>query len=454
MSEVAEQVRGLVAGWDDRPWVLGVVTGPGSEEWNADAAVELAQAVGERRRPAFLANLSPELEALDRAFEAERGPGLTDVLAGEGTFADIARKASDRSFAYLPAGEGATLPGELLEAAALGQLAERLRDAGGSLLVVLPRGAVEQMHRTEWLDGYVAFAPEGATATFSGRLPALGRLEPPTGEPVEAAEAPGRWRRHRDQKEFPAAKVAIGVALLLALGGGWWWFAERSTPDEGSVAGAATEVLEEGREADAREAGTGGSGDPAAGDPEADAASGSVRAEETGPPPPDAGTLLPYSVLIASYASPRDASDRARRLAERMDEVFFVAPTPVQGRLYHRVFAGSHPDTSSAGRLMRRLVEVGAKDEARTWDVRPVRWTYELGIYWDRGAAVERRSGLQRAGVPAYLLPAPTDGDSVWRVYAGAYEDSTAAAALGELIREAGQEPQLVRRRGPGRAVE
>lgn len=447
MSEVAEQVRGLVAGWDDRPWVLAVVTGPGSEEWNASAAVELAQAVGERRRPAFLANLSPELEALDRTFEAERRPGLTDVLAGEGTFADIARTASGRSFAYLPAGEGAALPEELLEAASLGRLAERLREVGGSLLIVLPRGAVEQMHRTEWLDGYVAFAPEGATETFSGRLPALGRLEPPAAGPVGSAEALGRWQRHRDRKGFPAAKVAIGVALLLALGGGWWWFAERSTPDDGSVSGAATEAVGKGRGAEAREAATGGAGEPSAVGPEADTAPGPERAE-------DAGTPLPYSVLIASYASPRDASNRARRLAERMDELFFVAPTPVQGTLYHRVFAGSRPDTSSAVRLMRRLVEMGAKDEARVWDVRPVAWTYELGIYRDRGAAVAKRTGLQQAGVPAYLLPAPTDGDSLWRVYAGAYEDTTAAAALGELIRDAGEQPELVRRRGPGQAVE
>jgi len=100
---------------------------------------------------------------------------------------------------------------------------------------------------------------------------------------------------------------------------------------------------------------------------------------------------------------------------------------------------------------MRELVEAGAKEQVRAWDVRPVRFSYELGTYDERRAADRRVDELQEAGIPAYRLDGGTEQELNYRVYAGAYESEQAAEVLGQTLEDAGETARLVTRRGRAR---
>ena len=65
-----------------------------------------------------------------------------------------------------------------------------------------------------------------------------------------------------------------------------------------------------------------------------------------------------------------------------------------------------------------------------------------------RPAAEERATELRGRRIPSYVLPAVAGGDTVWQVYAGAFESREAAVRLGEMLAEAGVEGELVTRRG------
>lgn len=284
--------------------------------------------------------------------------------------------------------------------------------------------------------------------------------EPPAPEAFEApgedAEDEGAWRRHRRSSGPPWGRIAVGTAAVVALAGGWWWFAQRTGPaDAGAPAGgeqvaaadtggadaagpADTAAVEDGGE-EAQEAAGSGRERTAAG---AEGAPGSAVAE--------AATGLPRSVLVASYSSGSQAREAAARLRDEQGGTWIVAPTPVRGSLYWRLFAGALPDAAAGGELMARLVDRGVKDRARDWDVRPTPWAYRAAVHADREAAESRARELRDRGLPAYVLPAPGREGTVWQVYAGAFETRDAADRLGEMLSEAGVEAELVRRRGEG----
>ncbi len=163
-----------------------------------------------------------------------------------------------------------------------------------------------------------------------------------------------------------------------------------------------------------------------------------------------AGVVLPYSVLVASYVTYEDAAARRDELKEQGGLVF-VAPTPIRGRLYYRVFAGAVEDRVQADDLMARLVEQGSKERERDWDMRPVRLAFalqDLSSEEEAEAEVERLHG---SGVPAYVLAVGDTTGAVYRLYSGAFESEAAAAPADSLISATGQEATLVTRRGEPR---
>jgi cell division septation protein DedD len=97
---------------------------------------------------------------------------------------------------------------------------------------------------------------------------------------------------------------------------------------------------------------------------------------------------------------------------------------------------------------MRELVDAGAKEQLRAWDVRPVRFSYELGMYSERREADRRIDELQEAGIPAYRLEGGTEQEPNYRVYSGAYESEQAAEVLGRALEDAGESARLVTRKG------
>ncbi len=160
-------------------------------------------------------------------------------------------------------------------------------------------------------------------------------------------------------------------------------------------------------------------------------------------------TSLPYSVAIAAYSAYDDAVARQRKW-ERPDLTVYVAPTPVRGVVYYRVFAGLLPNRDQAERLMAQLVREGIKDTIRNWDVRATRYVFDFGTYPDARDAGAAAESLRGQGVPAYVVPAAgaDGGRPAYHVYAGGYESAEAARPLRERIVEAGIEPRLVERVG------
>ncbi len=199
-----------------------------------------------------------------------------------------------------------------------------------------------------------------------------------------------------------------------------------------------------------------GNGGEAALTPPLEAAAETIAVTEAATTAPGTGeaavtvpqTALPFSVAIASYSAFDDAEARRRKLT-RPDLPVYVAPTPVRGVVWYRVFAGVLPERAQAEELMAQLVREGIKDTIRGWDVRPARFAFSFGTYntaRDAGAVVDT---LFEQGVPAYIVPARRAGDEVgFHVYAGGYESEEDARVLRERIERAGLEGKLVERVG------
>ena len=445
--------------WPEGGRVVGVIADPSDPAWTGRALLKLLRAVGERRRPAFLLDLAPETSNLTARFGAAGSDGFAEVAEGTASLAGIAHRRPEIDGAYLPCGMGSSGE-ELAGSKQLTALAGRVRDGGGVLLVVLDRRAARSAAATGWPDGWLPVGDVESAAggeALPGDLPEVGRIERRESD----GRASGRWRRHRESGEFPTLRVVGGILLLAALAGAWWWYANGVTDGRppasgpGGAGAAGTTAAGTIPAADVRPAAAtdGEASTPAAratGEAGEEGA-GSAGASDGSEAGADEGSTLQYSVLIASYASAADARERVRQLSRQVDGLYFVAPTPVQGALWHRVYAGSLPDREAARGLMERLVEAGAKGEARAWDIRPVPWSFRLAgdfgrDFDDRSAARSWARQLRERGVPAYVLPA-ANGDA-YRVYSGAFESRVDAEALEARLQEAGVAAELTRRTG------
>lgn len=230
------------------------------------------------------------------------------------------------------------------------------------------------------------------------------------------------WRRHRRRSRPPWGRMAAAGLVLLALFGGWWWFARGagSRPATADVPSTGATV-------------------PAVDTSTADSAA-------TEPVVPSSAPELRWSVLVASFEGASGAREQAEAWAG--DGLYLIAPTAVDGTTYWRLYRGAVSDRSAAEAINRGLVERGRKSSASRWDVRPTRLAFRIDVHRDRAAASARAEALGADGVPAYLVRAAVDGDTVWQVYAGAYEARTEAAPLRERLREADVDAELVTRRG------
>lgn len=301
-------------------------------------------------------------------------------------------------------------------------------------------------------------AAEGGPAGVSSRSDPSGGEEPrasgSNGTGTEERQAEGRWRKHRRSGKAPWGRIALGVLAILLLAGGWWVFA-RTAANGAAGGGASGDVASTAAAGDlgADVDGAGGEAEPAPGGEAAivDTAAGEASPDDRSRPSPESvassAPELTHSVLVASYASLEQARGVAEAWSREDGVLYFVAPTRVDGDVFHRLFAGAHSSSDDAERAMERLVEMGRKDSARAWDVRPAGLAHRLRTTRDESEATELRDRLVGDGVPAYVLLAAADGDTVYQVYAGAYERAEQSALAGAL-RAAGRDADLVTRRG------
>lgn len=447
----------------NRALIVALVYAEEDADDGAATAHSLAMELGRRREHTLLTSSASGPSPLDLLLGGADGEGLSGALEGRARLTEIAIQPVDRPFVYLPAGRRPRVMADPLASDLFASFVERVRERGGTLLLLLPEGQLAEVAVGDLLDGYVALGDavaegrsdlrmygrlqvsgleEFATApTALDALPDAEMADVPVPDPLATDTGPPQvvvgWRRHRAPAGFPVRRVAIGGGAIAALFIGWWL-----------IGGALRAPM-------------GAEAEPTMSSP---ASSGAVM-EATGPEPEipaltaaDAEAAvglapeLPYSVLIASYAARSDAEDRLARLRRGDGGPYFVVPTLIRGVLYHRVFAGARPDAESARALMTELVESGRKDDVSAWHVRPARLAYLLGAYGTRAEADARQEAATAAGVPAYTLSAALEGsldpDSVFQVYAGAYESPVAARALIPLLESAGEDAELVDRRG------
>ncbi len=147
---------------------------------------------------------------------------------------------------------------------------------------------------------------------------------------------------------------------------------------------------------------------------------------------------LGYSLALASYRDPGAALGRAEALGRLLPGVaFIVAPIRVDGATYHRLLAVAG-DMDDARALRGRIGSVTPGDDSNAWIVRSTPLAFELAVASD---VEEARMLVERAGsqgINAYIVVQNGVDRQIVLVLAGAYGEVDEAAALGNLLADAG----------------
>ncbi len=437
--------------------------------------LEMAELVASHRPRTLLVSLVSGLAGVETLLDLKDAPGLSEVVRGECRVKDVAVHPPGRAFLLVPAGVTPMSAADFGRAPAFRHLLDA-GGRGGTLLLLAEADQVAELtqvlaaHDGPAFDGLVVLGADRLPADVAPDIRMLAHVEVtdspsptgpssqpetssgtgfsrPTGTPSilagrRATRRPrGRlaaWVARVRQREFlrgARGVVVVWLAAILAVWlvwqalSGWPAFQESlDVSSEGST--AARPPLSSPRE----EA--------------VEVIAGDTSAAPVEPSPAgDAGAELLYSVLVASSVAWEDAAAKRDQVL-RAGELAFVAPTPVRGRLYYRVFAGALEDRMEARALMVRLVDRGIKERERDWDMRPTTWALSLGEYRSREDADAERERLHEAGLPAYVLSVGDSAEVSYRLYSGAYESEAAAAPADSILSAAGLGVTLVARRG------
>jgi cell division septation protein DedD len=475
---------------------------PQQFDWALTAAIEIARKLAEQGK-VVLVDAGAGGALLAEKLRVGHEGGIVDVLFRGASFSAMARRPVTEKFFFLPLGVSAARHEVLFQHPRWLKIAERLTDADAHLLTCVSAadwvvsGPISGFESCIILNGsgHDVELPAGARRVAEFLAPpkireaaTVGQQEGPAGDGLDEVET-GAPELQEEGRVEPASESSDAAALVdspavtakserapVVLG--------VSEPEDASRPSAYWDSLGRWR-GRARLAGlgplgrritaaaavvaavvtvavlwavlrTGGAPDEASVF-QAVAETTAVPAPVTPPPANDdrpggrpRGVGLPYSVAIASYSSFEDALARQKRLA-RNEMPVYVAPTPVRGVVYYRVFAGLLAERSEAEALMAQLVREGIKDTVRAWDVRQAQFAFSFGTFDSAREAGKKLEELIQLGIHAYRVPvgAGTAESAVaYHVYAGGYETREAAAPLREQIETAGLSAELVERVG------
>ena len=340
MSEISRRAGAVVDRWPSGGLAVAVLPDPADPSRSGRTAVDLVEAVAERRKLTVVVDLAPAASDLATRLDADLAPGLADVESGEIPMWEAMHRDIESGAFYLPRGARRSA-GELVDSASLKALGDRVRRRGGVLLVILDRATTAAVDSAGWMDGHVRLGegPQDA-ADSDDELPDLGRLviEPPSHQegadertrsgpggvphdplPEPEADAPGRAESprvvfpHEPATSRPwshrvAAGLAVAAVLALAalgasavLGGSEWGL-------PGGLTGGA-----EGRGGEFTDSPVPGSEGAAVGsvasspDPDVRASRGAEETASPAPalsrPVPDPGVARPLDARVFEAAS-------------------------------------------------------------------------------------------------------------------------------------------------------
>jgi hypothetical protein len=159
-------------------------------------------------------------------------------------------------------------------------------------------------------------------------------------------------------------------------------------------------------------------------------------------------TVLGYSIVIASFGSLEEATERQREMAG-VSAMYYTAPTTVSGSVHFRLYAAMLHDRDDASAFLSRLVSEGVKAGFRDWDIRPTAFAFFLGSHTSRREADAAIARLLDQGIPAYRVPAASGGAAAgYHVYAGGFETAQEAQYLHDVLARVGLDAELVERVG------
>lgn len=450
--------------------------------WAVRAATRIAEAVMASGGEVTLVDAAMTDPRLHRELSASNGEGIADVMLF-GASPEHVSTPTAMGFAFIAAGSSAGDPEAVLTAGGWARVIPALTAWGRVLLVYALADAPGADSLATRFDGVVALAERREIDAVLAVLPEAvhvnGVVCPPeeAGEPVEAGagrvdgvsvdaeegpapelagvgkdeeqvveqagSGPRTARRGRSSNRVLVLRNLL-IAVLFVVAG--WLVWDRLGPmiTNGGV-GANGGAISAPAASASESSPSSGRGTPDAA--RASALSALPAPAIAGRP---SGQPLPYSVAIESHPNGDVAMQRVRALARRDSSTeFFVSPVTLDSSVYYRVMAGPLADSASAATLMKALVREGAKTTADAWSIRPTPYSFLVGDYPTRAAALALRDSLARERIPTYIVPEPySSGVLAYRVYAGAFEGPSLSVTMAEMLRKAGISPNLVRRTG------
>lgn len=196
MNDFEDQIRGIVDDWPEEGYVVGVLPDRSDPKWSGRAVLELIEAADRSGGPSVVVDLAPGGTDLASRFEAGGGPGLAEMADGEVELWEISHRSDLHRAVYVPEGTGGT-GSEMAGSGTTARLAEKMRDRGRLLVVVLDRGGAEGAASAGYLDGFVRIGDADGADEYEG-VAELGRI---TGRPGDGG--PGERRRMPETREGP-----------------------------------------------------------------------------------------------------------------------------------------------------------------------------------------------------------------------------------------------------------
>ncbi|MFH1069230.1 MAG: AAA family ATPase [Candidatus Glassbacteria bacterium] len=259
-------------------------------------------------------------------------------------------------------------------------------------------------------------APAGEPETAK-----TGRAQSAEERPEDAVPQP--WERGKDslwRRLSATARKVLVVLLLALLGAAAAWYAVGRLGDTGKASKAR---------------------------PVSSAQAKKGAAEEMLP-----AVRLAYSIQLGAYQNFEDGLEQMRIFTEQgLEHPLYIVPLHIvqMGGRWYRLFYGSFPSTGSARSELTQLVEKGTVGQGSARIVE-TSLAFNLGDFSDRGSAESKKNEyLSRWRIPAYVLPLEMqEGKTVYRLYAGAFEQREQAGFLADRIEQAGISGELTERLG------